>query len=245
MGVLRFLHPYFLVNTLLVLSYIGARYKGFGNDSVLEREDYLDMTREQQMFVFLVGFAIVNYPNKSTIDAVISMVFLYGKGGVACLFYLLDTTLFAYYAVACLVTFVLLPYPKYAGPDEIVDLNPDSFERRLKADKGVNWIVYFYADWCEDCLHQDAMYANLSLKHASDTVKFGRVDVEKYPGLAKKFNIDTAATSTVQLPTMILFEDGVEAKRLPKLDENKKAVKTLLNNHGVELYFDLQGTKTE
>ncbi|EQC34219.1 hypothetical protein SDRG_08421 [Saprolegnia diclina VS20] len=243
MGVTRFLHPYFLVNTALIGSYFGARYMGYESDSIVDVEDYLGMTREQQMFVFLVGFTIINYPNKSTIDAIISMAFLYGKGGVACLFYMLDTTLFVYYLVAWLVAFVLLPYPKYQGPDEIVDLSADSFERRLRADKKTKWIVYFYADWCEDCLHQDAMYAQLSLTHASDELKFGRVDVDKHPSLAREFSIDTNATSTIQLPTMILFEHGKEAKRLPKLDENKKPTKTLLNTYGVELYFDLLAPK--
>ncbi|OQS06016.1 hypothetical protein THRCLA_01918 [Thraustotheca clavata] len=242
---MRFLDKYFVVNILLIGSYVIARYYGYTSESVLEREDYLGMTREQQMFVFLVGFTIINYPNKSTLDAVISMVFLYGKGGVGCLFYMLDTTLFVYYVVACLVTFVLLPYPKYQGPDDIVDLDLESFERRLKADKKVEWIVYFYADWCEDCLHQDAMYANLSLKYSSDTVKFGRVNVEQHPSLAKQFQIDTNATTTVQLPTMILFINGKETKRAPRLDENGKAVKTLLNTHGLELLFGLGEQKED
>jgi len=69
------------------------------------------------------------------------------------------------YICAIAVMFFAAQHPKYSGPDNIVQLNPDSFERRLRQDKKTSWLVYFHADWCEECLYHDALFADLSLEY--------------------------------------------------------------------------------
>ena len=57
-------------------------------------------------------------------------------------------------------------------------------------------------------------------------MKFGEIDIARWPEAAKKFDIDTSATS-LQVPSLILFEQGKEHRRLPPIqgDGSVKAVK--------------------
>jgi hypothetical protein len=146
----------------------------------------------------MIMFAI-NYRKKATLDGVVAMLFLYAKTGVLAALYYMDMRVFGWMVVFYASTFVpaipthpneygltLWKYavlfiavgrPKYAGPENIVPLNPATIEQHIKrlggfksTTKKVSWIVYFYADWSDHCLEHDAMIADLSLQYVGHAV---------------------------------------------------------------------------
>lgn len=73
-----------------------------------------------------------------------------------------------------------------------------------KADGPV--LVDFYADWCSMCRHLHPVLDELA-EAWDGRLKIVKVDVEKNPNLAERFDIRN-------IPTLILFEAGTETLRL-------------------------------
>ena len=59
-------------------------------------------------------------------------------------------------------------------------------------------------------------------------MKFGKVDVGRYPELAKKYYIDDSSFSR-QLPTVIVFKNGEECMRRPAIDSKGKLQKFIFS----------------
>jgi len=68
----------------------------------------------------------------------------------------------------------------------------------------------------------------LCFRYALENLKFGKVDVGRYPDAAAKYNISDASTSK-QLPTLIFFKDGKEMERRPYASNKGKLVKFLFS----------------
>ncbi len=58
------------------------------------------------------------------------------------------------------------------------------------------------------------MFAELSLRYATDKLRFARLDVGTWSRTGKALNLDLTSTSS-QLPTVALFEHGSEVARVP------------------------------
>ncbi|PWA71728.1 Thioredoxin [Artemisia annua] len=67
-----------------------------------------------------------------------------------------------------------------------------------QADKPV--LVDFYATWCGPCQFMGPILNEVSIA-LEDTIRVVKIDTEKYPEIANKYNIEA-------LPTFILFKDG-------------------------------------
>lgn len=129
------------------------------------------------------------------------------------------------------VLFTGVGQPVYSGPSKVKELTPALVETLIKKGKkptAKHWLVFFYAPWSDYCLEHDAMIADLSLAYSSEHLAFGRVDLNQWTDLAVEYNIDTSATSW-QLPSLILFQDGKEAVRLPQFDDKGNIRKTVLH----------------
>ena len=86
---------------------------------------------------------------------------------------------------------------------EIVTLNDDAFNDAITADKPI--LVDFWAEWCGPC-HVIAPVLE-EIADEQDDLTIGKLNVDHNPQTA-------AAHDVMSIPTLILFKDGVEKKRI-------------------------------
>ncbi|KAE8905860.1 hypothetical protein PF005_g29768 [Phytophthora fragariae] len=244
----RFLAPYYVCNAVALLMYVPIRFNQ-SSEALTERENFLNLPLEQEIFLLALGSWLLNYRKKATADGVLALFFMYGKIAVLASLYYLDITLFGWYAVVCLALFAAVGQPRYDGPSKITELNPAMVEKLVKKATGSkkksppnSWLVFYYADWSDSCVEHEPMLADLSLRYSSSTLQFGRIDVNKWSDLAVENRINVS-TSSWQLPSMILFQDGQEVMRLPPIDDNGKVTKTILDRAGLIAVFKLEELK--
>jgi hypothetical protein len=94
----RFLDAYYLVNTTVILSYVGVRYSMDAPD--LARTDaYFGIQREWEIIALMCVFLLSKFRTTPTIDQFVDRVFLFGKTGVVVLLWHIDKRIMAWYMV--------------------------------------------------------------------------------------------------------------------------------------------------
>lgn len=95
-------------------------------------------------------------------------------------------------------------------------ITAQNFEKEvLKSEKLV--LIDFWATWCGPCMRQGPIVEEL----AAEGYTVGKVNVDEEPGLAQQFQV-------MSIPTLIIFKDGKEAKRLVGLTP-KDTLKALMD----------------
>ena len=87
-----------------------------------------------------------------------------------------------------------------------------------KTSKGVV-LVDFWATWCPPCRIQGPIVEKIAKRYAG-RVTVGKLDVDKNPKTAKRFNIKA-------IPTLIIFKDGKVHSRLVGLQQEQKLASEL------------------
>ena len=77
-------------------------------------------------------------------------------------------------------------------------INKDEFEKEVINEEGVV-VVDFFATWCGPCKMIAPVIEELA--NEMENVKFVKVDVDKNPGSAGKYQIQS-------IPTLLIFKDG-------------------------------------
>ena len=85
-----------------------------------------------------------------------------------------------------------------------MDLNSKNFQDTLKNNKVV--MVDFWAAWCGPCRALTPTITELE-KEFLDTAVVAKVNVDEEPQIA-------ASLSIRAMPTIVIFQDGVEVERL-------------------------------
>lgn len=86
-----------------------------------------------------------------------------------------------------------------------ITLDNATFEEFVKSsDKPV--IVDFWAEWCQPCKAIAPILERVATEH-SNKVLVAKLDVDASPDLAANYSI-------MGIPTLIVFKDGAEVKRL-------------------------------
>jgi thioredoxin 1 len=101
--------------------------------------------------------------------------------------------------------------------DFIKHLNDGNFEQTIA--KGIT-LVDFYADWCGPCRRIAPVIEELA-KEMQGKATVAKLDIEKAQST-------TASYQVMSIPTIILFKDGKEVKRIVGLSD--KATLTKLIN---------------
>ncbi|MBO5316579.1 MAG: thioredoxin [Clostridia bacterium] len=83
-----------------------------------------------------------------------------------------------------------------------IKIKHSDFEKAI--NKGVA-LIDFYADWCGACKTVSPIVDQVAKERAD--VLVGKVNIGDDPALASQYGIRS-------IPTLILFNDGVEVKRL-------------------------------
>lgn len=94
-------------------------------------------------------------------------------------------------------------------------LNDSNFETEIS--KGVT-LVDFYADWCGPCRMIAPIVEELATE-LNGKVKIAKLDIESAQTTTSNFGVTS-------IPTLILFKDGKEVKRVVGV-RDKEALKTL------------------
>ncbi|MDX1469794.1 MAG: thioredoxin [Acidimicrobiia bacterium] len=86
---------------------------------------------------------------------------------------------------------------------EIVTLDDGTFNDKISGDKPI--LVDFWAEWCGPCRVIAPVLEEIAGEQ--DGFDIGKLNVDHNPQAA-------AANDVMSIPTLILFKDGVEKKRL-------------------------------
>lgn len=87
--------------------------------------------------------------------------------------------------------------------DNIVTLTDSTFDDAISGDTAI--LVDFWAEWCAPCRIIAPVLEEIADEHTSITI--GKLNIDDNPMPAAKHDV-------MSIPTLILFKDGVEKKRI-------------------------------
>lgn len=99
----------------------------------------------------------------------------------------------------------------------LLHLNDENFENTIA--NGVT-LVDFYADWCGPCKRIAPLVEEIA-NEMKGKVKIGKLDVETSQRTTSSFQV-------MSIPTLIVFKDGKEVKRIVGLTD-KRGLLNLIN----------------
>ena len=99
-----------------------------------------------------------------------------------------------------------------------IKISSENFEKEvLNSNQTV--LIDFYADWCGPCKMMAPTIEKLA-EELQGKVKVGKINVDENQELAMQYNI-------MSIPTIIIFKDGKESKRLVGLRDKNELLNEL------------------
>ncbi|XP_050425505.1 thioredoxin-related transmembrane protein 2 homolog [Adelges cooleyi] len=237
------LKPYYWVNVMLTCSFVFCKKNDYVCRHLFEPTDTsceLD-TKELEILLFVMIVIMIRTRKAGSVTMVdyLSSSFIYTKTANLLLWFFADARYgLIYSALVIIITFVL-PAPTYSGPENVVYFRSlASLEETLRDDKYTVWIVCFYTTWNPSCANFAPIFSQLSVEYDTKYLKFGKIDVSRYPDAAQKFNINDTSFSR-QLPTVVLFKNGLESVRRPVFDAKGKVYKFFFTESNFKAVFDM------
>ncbi|KAJ8950769.1 hypothetical protein NQ318_011262 [Aromia moschata] len=236
--IIQLLKPYYLFNILLSLSYvILKRVPGVCN--YLFASDTCEFDgRETEILFFLIIVIAMRSRKAGSLSMInyLSSSFVYTKVANLILWFNADYLMGIIYAIIFILGALILPEPTYSGPDNRIT----RFRRRTFKNKNTTWLVAFYAVWNPACVTFAPLFAKLSTEYSLDNLKFGKIDIGRYPEAGKKYHVHDGSLSK-QLPTIILFQEGKEVIRRPMADNKGKLIKFMFSEDNIKRVFGING----
>ncbi|XP_076254023.1 thioredoxin-related transmembrane protein 2 homolog isoform X2 [Rhynchophorus ferrugineus] len=236
----QLLKPYYLVNIILSLSYVTLkRIPGVCN--YLFSTDNCEFEgRETEILFFLIIVVMMRTRKAGSVTMInyLSSSFIYTKIANLILWFNADYLMGIIYGVIFILGALLVPEPTYSGPTKVTYFRGEqSLSEQLSTDNSV-WLVAFYTAWNPACVNFAPIFAKLSVDYGLNNLKFGKIDIGRYPEAGKNYHVSDSSMSK-QLPTVILFQDGKEVIRRPTVDSKGKLVKFLFSEENIKLAFGL------
>jgi thioredoxin 1 len=134
-------------------------------------------------------------------------------------FKIILVTLFSLFILFLLYQrFKMRNLPSTIENEDILNLTYENFEQLTK-DKIV--LVDFWAGWCLPCRMMIPILNELA-SELTDNRFVGKINVEEQELLASRFGVRS-------IPTLIIFKNGVEVKRLVGVNQKELLLKEILS----------------
>jgi thioredoxin 1 len=121
----------------------------------------------------------------------------------------MSSTLIIFLSLSALAGYMIFNYLRMRRvqlvPDheKIITLTSQNFQHQVK--NGIH-LVDFWAAWCVPCKMMGPVLNELA-EGSDGSFRVGKLNVEQHPGVSATFGVRN-------IPTMILFKDGKELKRI-------------------------------
>lgn len=116
------LSTYFIINTLLVLAYPYLRLMTSAGQRSLKHEDNFGFTYENSIIYTALALALIAYSRSTSNSQFFIDAMTVGKVGVACLLFFAKFQYCIYYVVICVLSWLVVPYPRFRGPNKFTSI---------------------------------------------------------------------------------------------------------------------------
>lgn len=245
------LKPYYWVNIILSLSYLIAKktpYLCTRLFTVTKEAGECELdSRETEILFFLVIVVMIRTRKTGSVTMInyLSSSFIYTKVANLILWSYADYRCGIMFGIIFIITALVLPEPTYSGPEHVSYFRTEfGLDEELQRDKRVVWLITFYTVWNPACVNFAPIFSELSNDYNLDNLRFGKVDVGRFPETGKKYHISDSSLSR-QLPTIICFKNGTEVNRRPGADAKGKLQKFFFTKDNIKAAFDLNNLYKE
>lgn len=202
--------------------------------------------RESELAMFLIIFISIKNRNAISWEQATRRALTYCKVVCGFLFFRMQTLSGILYLIilGLRIKFFNEENEKYSKMTEhIVHLTPETLEKTLHSDHKITWIIEAFTNWSNECNEIAPVFSELAQDYGHQFLRFGKIDVGKYPKWAKDYSINTSPMSK-QLPTILLFQGGKVHDRRPYVSGGK-VVKFRFGYEDIEREFNLKTLKQQ
>ena len=180
----RFFCAHYLVNLFLATAFLILKHVPIFCRHIFE-ECTLEW-RDQETLMFCICVILAKTRKSTSWVQYVGKACMFAKAASLVLFFREEPVLGFAYLVLCLVAMVMFPEPAYDGPENITYFRGPFLDHELEREPRVTWIVEFYAAWSPACVDFVPVFAEISTKYSLDNLKYGKIDVTRYPDVAAK-----------------------------------------------------------
>ncbi|KAK7076730.1 Thioredoxin-related transmembrane protein 2 [Halocaridina rubra] len=243
----QLIHPYYVVNILMSLSYLVSKYVPGICEFVFPTSECGELSMWESEVLFFMLVIVMFRTRKSgsrNMLAYISTAAMYAKVCNVILWFSTDPVYGILYILVIIVHFLVIGEPVYKGPEKVIYFQGIALDEELRRDKNCLWFITFFTAWSPACSALAPIFAKLSSEYTLDNLKFGKIDIGRYPDAGKHYHINNSAFS-LQLPTISVFKDCKEVERRPCLDAKQKFQKFYFTEDNIRASFDLNNVYME
>ena len=215
----HFTSPYYVINTLMVLGYIPARcywyQHGLSKYTRLGDLDDVYKWESQCSGMILFILAVKSLRVQLTLDMLLADVFLYIKGGILTVTFMVDPRVCIYCGFMFLLAYLTTPQPyrDFLGQHKMEMLNLQSFQEKvIDESSGMSWLILFFTPGTVG-RQMNTVFASLSLSFANAQLQFGRINLQNCQYLVASQSIQ--AQTSFHGTTLVMYREGVAVQRHP------------------------------
>ncbi|KAK4312594.1 hypothetical protein Pmani_016004 [Petrolisthes manimaculis] len=223
------------------LSFLASRFLPGLCELVFPVEQCGELTIWESEVLFFMLVIIMFRTRKSgsrNMVAYISVFNMYAKVCNVLLWFSCDTVYGIIYIVLIIVHFLIVGEPVYQGPEKVVYFQGLALDEEMQRDPRTVWLITYFTAWSPACSSLAPIFAKLSAEYTLDNLKFGKIDIGRYPDVAKHYHINDSSFS-LQLPTISVFKEGTEVERRPCLNAQARFQKFYFTEDNIKAAFDL------